>query len=108
VKSGGGLRRIKDDFRRVKNRIEARVVDNRWVNPLEALADQVPAAIPENMSFTPDPDLVLKAEVNGEEWDGLVRQAKVEMKKYNDGLKSTIDADKEISGCLFSSFRVFT
>ncbi|KAJ7731722.1 RNA dependent RNA polymerase-domain-containing protein [Mycena olivaceomarginata] len=103
VKSGGGLRRIKDDFRRVKNRIEARVVDNRWVNPLEALADQVPAPIPENMNFTPDPDLVLKAEVDGEEWDGLVRQAKVEMKKYNDGLRSTIDADKEIKGSGFDA-----
>ncbi|KAF7352146.1 RNA-dependent RNA polymerase [Mycena venus] len=96
VKTGSGLRRIKDDFRRVKRRIQQIHFADEWKNPLEILADGVPERIPEEMQFTPDPDLILRSSTSEEDWLRLVQDAKATMKEYNQDLQSAIDADKEI------------
>ncbi|KAF7353316.1 RNA-dependent RNA polymerase [Mycena sanguinolenta] len=99
VKQGGGLKRIKDDFRSIKRRIEQVQSPPQWNNPLEVLADQVPAGIPENIEFTPHPDLILRSSTTEEEWLRLVVEAKHRMREYNHGLKCAIDADKENLEC---------
>ncbi|KAJ6464452.1 RdRP-domain-containing protein [Mycena sanguinolenta] len=95
VKQGGGVKRIKDDFWRVKRRIEQVQFPAEWKNPLELLADEVPAGIPENMEFKPHPDLILRSSTSEQEWQRLVSEAEHQMRDYNQGLKRAIDADKE-------------
>ncbi|KAK6991785.1 RNA-dependent RNA polymerase [Favolaschia claudopus] len=98
LKAGTGLKRLADDFRKVKERIdnhETSAVDLDWVNPLEVLTEQVPQAIREEMTFDTNPELILRSSTSEQEWERLTIEAKRLMLVYNQGLKSSIDADKE-------------
>ncbi|KAK7013090.1 RNA-dependent RNA polymerase [Favolaschia claudopus] len=98
LKAGTGLKRLGDDFRKVKERIdnhETPAVDLDWVNPLEVLTEQVPQAIKEEMTFDTNPELILRSSTSEQEWERLAIEARRLMLIYNQGLKSSIDADKE-------------
>ncbi|KAJ7919437.1 RNA dependent RNA polymerase-domain-containing protein [Mycena leptocephala] len=94
VKSGGGLRRIKDDFMRVKKQIAMVQTTPDWENPVALLAERVPVHVPEEMEFICDPTSSCGPRLPSRV-ARLALDAKEIMDEYNQRLKSAIDADKE-------------
>ncbi|KAJ7269529.1 RdRP-domain-containing protein [Mycena rebaudengoi] len=94
VKSGESVKKLRYEFEQFKAANPGPRPKRGWTDPLVHLARLVPASPKEEMTFTCDPQLILRDEAP-DDFDKMADDAKQAMRAFNRLLQSAISADAE-------------